>query len=53
VDPRLIEMYQARSGNPFAMPGAEKPLAVKPAVNLPALVRELSADLASRLASGT
>jgi hypothetical protein len=53
VDPRLIELYQARGSNPFAMPGAVKPLVAKPAVNLPALVRELSTELATRLASGT
>ena len=52
IDPRLLERYAARGSNPLAMP-VEKPLVAKPAVNLQALVRELSADLAARLASGT
>jgi hypothetical protein len=52
IDPRILELMEARGNNPFAMP-AEKPLTAKPAVNLPALVRELSTDLATRLASGT
>jgi hypothetical protein len=53
IDPRIIEMYQAKGANPFSMAGSPKQPDAKPAVNLPALVRELSAELATRLANGT
>lgn len=51
VDPRLAEMAEWRLNN---MLSSETWVpAAKPAVNLPALIRELSVELASRLASGT
>jgi hypothetical protein len=53
VDPRVAEMFASKSANPFAMPTQPKVPEAKPAVNLPALVRELTAELADRLANGT
>lgn len=51
VDPRRAELAEWQKNNLFAT--KMKVLDAKPAVNLPALMRELSVELASRLKSGT